>query len=155
MPRRPPWSGGWPRDGIAAVHNALDMRGGYTWWDGMVGALMPTRSHRHDPPPGVVRLEDHAHPSTGALRRRPGDRRPRRDLTRWTRNDEWYNFLNNVRGTADVLATMDESTYSGGTMGDDDSIPWRKPAHQGGAASAPRRLATSRRTTNDVCGLDP
>ena len=28
-------------NGIAAVHNALDMRGNYPWWDNMVGSLMP------------------------------------------------------------------------------------------------------------------
>lgn len=108
--------------GIAAVHNALDMRGNYSWWDNMVGSLMPGHAPTGtDPgPQGVVRVEDDAHPSTEHLTE-----------GRWTRNDEWYNFSNNVRGTAHVLATMDETTYAGGTMGYDHPISWCKP-YEGG-----------------------
>lgn len=108
--------------GIAAVHNALDMRGNYTWWDNMVGSLMPGHAPTGtDPgPQGVVRLEDYAHPSTKHFTE-----------DRWTRNDEWYNFSNNVRGTAHVLATMDETTYSGGNQGYDHPISWCKP-YEGG-----------------------
>jgi len=32
--------------------------------------------------------------------------------------DEWYNFQANPRPFVDVLVTIDESTYSGGNMGD-------------------------------------
>lgn len=120
-------------NGIAAVHNALDMRGGYAWWDGMVGSLMPGHAPTGtDPgPSGVVRLEDHAHPSTEHFGDDPATADLDETLTRWTRNDEWYNFSNNVRGTAHVLATMDETTYSGGTMGYDHPISWCKP-YEGG-----------------------
>lgn len=108
--------------GIAAVHNALDMRGNYPWWDAMVGSLMPGHAPTGtDPgPQGVVRNEDTTHPSTRHFEGTDS-------VTRWTRNDEWYNFSNNVRGTAHVLQTMDESTYSGGTMGYDHPITWCKP----------------------------
>ena len=37
----------------------------------------------------------------------------------WTRTDEWYNYQTNPRSTARVLATLDESSYSGGGMGAD------------------------------------
>ncbi len=113
-------------NGIAAVHNALDMRGNYPWWDNMVGSLMPGHAPTGtDPgPSGVVRNEDTAHPSTKHFT-------GTEDVTRWTRNDEWYNFSNNVRGTAHVLQSMDESTYSGGNMGYDHPITWCKP-YEGG-----------------------
>jgi len=113
-------------NGIAAVHNALDMRGNYPWWDEMVGSMMPGHAPTgNDPgPSGVVRNEDTTHPSTEHFT-------GTEDVTRWTRNDEWYNFSNNVRGTAHVLQTMDESTYSGGTMGYDHPITWCKP-YEGG-----------------------
>ncbi|WP_210503403.1 OmpL47-type beta-barrel domain-containing protein [Nocardioides xinjiangensis] len=113
-------------NGIAAVHNALDMRGNYPWWDNMVGSLMPGHAPTGtDPgPAGVVRNEDTVHPSTEHFRGTP-------DATRWLRNDEWYNFSNNVRGTAHVLQSMDESTYSGGNMGYDHPITWCKP-YEGG-----------------------
>ncbi|HYH71960.1 MAG TPA: ThuA domain-containing protein [Nocardioides sp.] len=113
-------------NGIAAVHNALDMRGNYPWWDNMVGSLMPGHAPTGtDPgPSGVVRNEDTTHPSTKHFE-------GTEDVTRWTRNDEWYNFSNNVRGTAHVLQSMDESTYSGGNMGYDHPITWCKP-YEGG-----------------------
>ena len=102
------------------------MRGNYPWWDNMVGSLMPGHAPTGtDPgPSGVVRNEDTTHPSTKHFT-------GTEDVTRWTRNDEWYNFSNNVRGTAHVLQTMDESTYSGGNMGYDHPITWCKP-YEGG-----------------------
>jgi len=42
----------------------------------------------------------------------------------WRRTDEWYNFRSNPRGTAHVLAALDETTYSGGKMGYDHPIAW-------------------------------
>jgi hypothetical protein len=59
-----------------------------------------------------VRLTDAIHPSTSSL---PFD---------WTRTDEWYNFKLSPRGLVHVLATVDEQTYSGGTMGDDHPVAW-------------------------------
>ncbi len=73
--------------------------------------------------PGTVRVEDRTHPSTEHLSQR------------WTRADEWYNFSANVRGSAHVLATMDETTYDAGgnKMGYDHPISWCKP-YDGGRA---------------------
>ena len=114
--------------GIVAIHNATDMRGNYAWWDELVGSLMPGHAATGIDPgqPGTVRIEDHAHPSTDHF-----------EGSRWERADEWYNFSNNVRGTAHVLASMDESTYDAGgnAMGYDHPISWCKP-YDGGRAWA-------------------
>jgi glucose/arabinose dehydrogenase/PKD repeat protein len=111
--------------GIVAIHNATDMRGNYTWWDNMIGALMPGHAATGSSPglPGTVRVEDRTHPSTKHL------------PLRWNRADEWYNFSANVRGDAHVLATMDETTYDPGSngMGYDHPISWCKP-YDGGRA---------------------
>lgn len=108
--------------GIVAVHNALDMRGNYKWWDDMVGSLMPGHAATGTDPgqPGTIRIEDNTHPSTKHFTD---------ELVRWDRADEWYNFSNNVRGTAHILQTMDESTYDpgGNKMGYDHPITWCKP----------------------------
>src|SRR5207248_3256273 len=40
------------------------------------------------------------------------------------RTDEWYNFASNPRGKVNVLMTIDERTYKGGTMGADHPIAW-------------------------------
>ncbi|MGH3704772.1 MAG: ThuA domain-containing protein, partial [Agromyces sp.] len=106
--------------GIVAIHNATDMRGNYAWWDELVGSLMPGHAATGSDPgqPGTVRIEDDTHPSTAHF-----------DGSRWDRGDEWYNFSNNVRGTAHVLASMDESSYDAGgnSMGYDHPISWCKP----------------------------
>ena len=49
----------------------------------------------------------------------------------WSRTDRFYNFTSNVRGEAHVLATVDETTYTGGTMGVDHPVAWCKD-YQGG-----------------------
>ncbi|WP_181785511.1 ThuA domain-containing protein [Streptomyces phytophilus] len=111
--------------GIAAIHNAADMRGGYQWWDDLIGAQMP--GHADTAPPvgqeATVHVEDSEHPSTAHL------------SPEWVRPDEWYNFDTNVRGGAHVLATVDESTYDpgGNAMGEDHPISWCKP-YDGGRA---------------------
>ncbi len=111
--------------GIVAIHNSADMRGEYEWWDNLVGSLMPGHAETGESPgqPGTVRVEDGHHPSTEHLPQR------------WDRADEWYNFSNNVRGDAHVLATMDETTYDPGenAMGYDHPISWCKP-YDGGRA---------------------
>jgi cytochrome c len=111
--------------GIVAIHNATDMRGNYAWWDTMIGSLMPGHADTGSSPgqPGTVRVEDRTHPSTQHL------------PLRWSRADEWYNYSTNVRGSAHVLATMDETTYNpgGNAMGYDHPISWCKQ-YDGGRA---------------------
>jgi PKD repeat protein/glucose/arabinose dehydrogenase/type 1 glutamine amidotransferase len=106
-------------NGIAAIHNATDMRGNFQWWDNLVGSLMPGHADT-SPPLGLqadVIVEDRSHPSTKHLD------------GRWTRRDEWYNYSTNVRGNAHVLLAMDETTYEpgGNRMGYDHPISWCKP----------------------------
>lgn len=52
----------------------------------------------------------------------------------WVRTDEWYDFRTNPRPQVTVLATVDEATYSGGTMGADHPISWVHPTMGGGRA---------------------
>ena len=42
----------------------------------------------------------------------------------WVRTDEWYNFETSPRGQVRVLASLDETTYQGGTMGRDHPVAW-------------------------------
>lgn len=100
--------------GFAGIHAASDTEHHWPWYGQLVGAWFS------DHPPGlqtaIVRLEDPNAPSTSSL-----------PLT-WTRTDEWYNFSSNPRSNGvHVLATVDESTYSGGTMRGDHPISWRRP----------------------------
>jgi type 1 glutamine amidotransferase len=95
--------------GFAGVHSATDTEYDWPFYDGLVGV------HFHDHPaiqPATIHVTDRSHPSTRGL---PAD---------WSRTDEWYNFAADPRGRVHVLAVLDESTYSGGTMGGDHPIAW-------------------------------
>ena len=106
-------------NGFVGVHSASDTEYDWTWYGGLVGAYFASHP---DIQQATIRREDTEHPSTITSP----------DL--WVRTDEWYNFRTNPRGNPDirVLASLDESTYSGGTMGD-HPIAWYHN-YQGGRA---------------------
>ncbi|MGC4998206.1 ThuA domain-containing protein [Streptomyces sp. DT195] len=104
--------------GYVGVHAAADTEYDWPFYGGLAGAYFA--SHPAIQPATVV-VEDHAHPATADL---PG---------RWERTDEWYNYRSDPRERAHVLASLDESTYSGGTMNGDHPIAWCQE-YQGGRA---------------------
>lgn len=95
--------------GFVGIHAAADTEYAWSFYGALVGAYF--RSH-----PAIqqatVKVADGVHPSTAHLPKR------------WARTDEWYDYRANPRGTVHVLATLDEATYSGGTMGHDHPIAW-------------------------------
>ncbi|MDG4834288.1 ThuA domain-containing protein [Solwaraspora sp. WMMD1047] len=97
--------------GYAGIHAASDTEYDWAWYGNLVGAYFASHPANQN---ATVRIEDSAHPSTAGL------------PTAWTRYDEWYNFRTNPRSQAKVLATVDESTYTGGSMGGDHPIVWCK-----------------------------
>ncbi|MFC3381017.1 ThuA domain-containing protein [Couchioplanes azureus] len=102
--------------GYAGVHAAADTEYGWPFYGELVGAWFA--SHPAIQPATVV-LEDRAHAATAHLPQR------------WNRTDEWYDYRTNARSTAHVLATLDESTYSGGRMGADHPHAWCKTLDAG------------------------
>ncbi|MGW4226814.1 ThuA domain-containing protein [Streptomyces bauhiniae] len=104
--------------GYVGIHAAADTEYDWPFYGGLAGAWFD--SHPAIQPATVV-VEDHAHPSTAAL------------PARWERTDEWYNYRSNPRANAHVLASLDESSYSGGTMDGDHPIAWCQ-SYQGGRA---------------------
>ncbi|MER7729128.1 lectin [Streptomyces sp. NPDC096323] len=104
--------------GYVGIHAAADTEYEWPFYEGLAGALF--RSH---PPTqsATVKIEDRAHDATAHLG------------STWQRTDEWYDYRSNPRATAHVLASLDESTYSGGTMSGDHPIAWCKD-YQGGRA---------------------
>ena len=97
-------------NGFVGVHSAADTEYDWPWYGGLIGAYFASHP---DVQPAVVHREDANHLSTVSLP----------DV--WVRTDEWYNFQTNPRDTPDihVLASLDESSYAGGTMGD-HPIAW-------------------------------
>jgi type 1 glutamine amidotransferase len=97
--------------GFVGIHSAADTEHGWPWYGELLGARFVNHPEIQD---AVVRVSDRVHASTRGL------------PERWPRVDEWYNFAPNPRAHAGVhvLATLDETTYSGGTMGADHPIAW-------------------------------
>ncbi|MBV9173733.1 MAG: ThuA domain-containing protein [Chloroflexi bacterium] len=97
-------------NGFVGVHSAADTEYDSSWYGGLMGAYFASHP---DIQSATIHREDTDHPSTRSLP----------DL--WSRTDEWYNFQTNPRADPDihVLASLDESTYVGGTMGD-HPIAW-------------------------------
>ncbi|MBV1854189.1 ThuA domain-containing protein [Catellatospora tritici] len=95
--------------GYVGVHAASDTEYTWPWYGNLVGAYF---SNHPAPANATVKVADHVHPSTVSL------------PEKWNRFDEWYSYQTNVRGKAHVLATLDETSYAGGTMGIDHPIAW-------------------------------
>jgi type 1 glutamine amidotransferase len=98
--------------GYVGVHSASDTEYAWSWYGGLVGAYFD-RIHGHSKVmQATIHVTDRTHPSTVML------------PALWVRTDEWYNFASNPRGKVNVLMTIDERTYKGGTMGVNHPIAW-------------------------------
>ncbi|MFD6415263.1 ThuA domain-containing protein [Streptomyces sp. NPDC060194] len=104
--------------GYAGVHAAADTEYDWEFYGGLVGAYFDSHPAIQK---ATVRVHDHDHPATAHLD------------DAWERTDEWYNYRTNPRDQAKVLATLDETTYTGGTMKGDHPIAWCQ-TYQGGRA---------------------
>ena len=97
--------------GFFGLHSATDTEYEWPFYQDLVVA------HFADHPAiqvARVAIENRDNPGTATLPAGP-----------WIAADEWYNFASDPRGDGvTVLATVDESTYSGGTMGADHPIAW-------------------------------
>jgi len=95
--------------GFVGIHSASDTEYRWAWYGRLAGAYFASHPEIQR---ATVRIEDPDQVST-------------KDLPRsWERTDEWHNFRSNPRGNLHVLAVLDESTYSGGSMGTDHPIAW-------------------------------
>jgi type 1 glutamine amidotransferase len=93
--------------GYVGVHAAADTEYDWPWYGGLVGAYF----HSHPAiQTATIRVEDR-NASTNHL------------PATWSRSDEWYNYRTNPRANVRVLLNLDESSYSGGNMGD-HPITW-------------------------------
>jgi cytochrome c len=106
--------------GLTAIHAGVAgdvaTAGSWPWY----GEALCARFTNHS---GIVQatvnVEDRKNPSTSPL------------PEHWVRADEWYNFISSPRGQARVLASLDETTHQGGTMGKDHPIAWSKQVGKG------------------------
>lgn len=97
--------------GFVGIHAATDTEYDWPWYGKLVGAYF--NGHPNDPNvrEAVVRCVHKEHESTKML---PDE---------WTRKDEWYNYKA-INPDITVLLNLEESTYEGGTNGDNHPIAW-------------------------------
>jgi cytochrome c len=95
--------------GFVGVHAAADSGYDWAWYGGLVGGYFKQHPAIQQ---ATVKVEDPAHPSTAGL------------PTTLSRTDEWYDYQVDPRGTVHVLTSLDEKSYTGGTMGFDHPNTW-------------------------------
>jgi type 1 glutamine amidotransferase len=103
--------------GYVGVHAAADTEYDWPWYGGLVGAYFQSHPAIQQ---ATVRVEDSTNAATAHLPQS------------WVRTDEWYNYRTNPRAAVRVLMSLDEATYSGGSMGD-HPITWCQ-SYAGGRA---------------------
>ncbi|GAA1274376.1 ThuA domain-containing protein [Streptomyces javensis] len=97
--------------GFVGIHAAADTEYDWPYYGGLVGSWFHSHPAQQT---AKVKVEDRANPATSHLG------------STWERFDEWYNYRTNPRNSAHVLASLDESSYSGGNMSGDHPITWCK-----------------------------
>jgi type 1 glutamine amidotransferase len=106
--------------GLVAIHAGVAgdvaTEGGWPWYGEALCARFTNHSAIVE---AAIDVEDARNPATTGLPKR------------WVRKDEWYNFIASPRGRVRVLASLDETTYKGGTMGGDHPVAWCKRIGQG------------------------
>jgi cytochrome c len=102
--------------GYVGVHAAAETEPDWPFYQALVGTKVASVASVGA---GNIDVADRAHPSTETVSRT------------LTLTEEWYNFAANVRGKQHVLATVNESSFSGGTMGFDHPVAWCQD-HVGG-----------------------
>lgn len=94
--------------GFVGIHSAADTEYDWPWYVNMVGA----------------QFADHPDIQSATLQKVDTSHIASRNLpARWTRTDEWYNFKQ-PPDSVQVLMTIDETTYHGGTMGANHPMSW-------------------------------
>lgn len=94
--------------GFVGVHAATDTEYEWPWYGKMVGAYFKGHPRIQEATLNVI---NNNHESTKTIE------------TPWVKEDEWYNFKN-INPDINVLITIDETTYEGGTHGDNHPISW-------------------------------
>jgi type 1 glutamine amidotransferase len=111
--------------GFLGVHSAADTEYDWPFYETLNGAWFASHPVIQ---PAKLRVE------------RPQDPRVAFLPQVWERTDEWYNFRSNPRARVDVLLTLDETSYQGGTMGADHPMVW---SHAGGPLGEGRAFYTA------------
>ena len=93
------------------IHAASDTEYDWPWYGKLVGAYFTSHPNNPNVREAKMNVVDKKHPATAHLK------------DSWVRTDEWYNYKL-VNTEMQVLIFLDESSYEGGTNGDNHPIAW-------------------------------
>ena len=94
--------------GFVGIHAATDTEYDWPWYNKLVGAVFNDHPRVQD---AKLIINDKSHSSTRHLN------------DSWTKSDEWYNFKN-INPDINVLISIDENSYEGGTNPEGHPIAW-------------------------------
>lgn len=94
--------------GFVGIHAAADTEYDWPWYGKLVGAYF--ESHPEQQQAEII-IKDSTHLAT------------RQIPNPWNRFDEWYNYKN-ISPNLNIIALLNESTYTGGTNGAIHPIAW-------------------------------
>ena len=106
--------------GFVGIHSATDTEYGWPWYGELVGAYFDGHPNNPNVREASLDIVNANHAATDSL------------PSRWTREDEWYNFKS-IYSENNVLINIDESSYEGGTNGTNHPMSWFKD-YDGGRA---------------------
>ncbi len=95
--------------GFVALHSVTNAEEEWPWFETLLGTRFADHPAQQD---AIVHVADPTHPACVGL------------PEPWPRFDEWYNFTSNPSRDVDVLLWLDETSYTGGTMGRQHPIAW-------------------------------
>ncbi|MFT5167350.1 MAG: cytochrome c [Saprospiraceae bacterium] len=97
--------------GFVGIHAAADTEYDWIWYGKLVGGYF--NGHPSDPNVrhAKIKVLDKNHICSKVL------------PDTWEREDEWYNYKN-LNPNTNVIATLDETSYEGGTNGENHPISW-------------------------------
>lgn len=93
------------------IHAATDTEYEWPWYGKLVGGYFNGHPNKPNVREAKIDVVDKNHAATKHL-----------DAT-WTRSDEWYN-LKNINPNLNVILNLDETSYEGGTNGENHPIAW-------------------------------
>ena len=93
------------------IHAAADTEYEWSWYGKLVGGYFESHPNNPNVRKASIQRIDKTHASSSHL------------PDTWVRNDEWYNYKN-LNPAMNVVLNLDESTYEGGTNGENHPIAW-------------------------------
>lgn len=97
--------------GFVGIHAAADTEYKWPWYGKLVGAYFESHPNNPNVRQATCNVIDHNHIATDSL------------SDSFIKTDEFYNYKN-INPDLNVLITIDETTYEGGTNGDFHPITW-------------------------------